>query len=114
MIFRCKNPSYEVYDNSTKTCLSLVGGLCHLYFTSKKIQQPLRLKNCVQNAECVRRELSPLSQCECEAGFVETVSGHCRLPHGAVCKVAGEQEALKCVEPLVCRNMRCECEVGRS
>lgn len=71
--FRCKNPSYELYDKRSTSCLSLVGGLCHLFMSNNR--QPLRLKNCVPNAECVRRESSALSQCECEKGFVETVSG---------------------------------------
>src|SRR5581483_11258638 len=31
---RCKNPSYEIYDNETESCLSLVGGLCHFFLPS--------------------------------------------------------------------------------
>jgi hypothetical protein len=106
ILYRCKNPSYEIYDNYTGTCLSLVGGLCHL-FLSSHTNQPLTLKNCVQNAECIRRDLSPLSQCECKKPFVETLAGLCKLPHKAICAVPGQ-----CAEPLVCKNMRCECQVN--
>ncbi|CAL8072850.1 unnamed protein product [Orchesella dallaii] len=113
-VCQCKNPSYELYDIKSNTCLGLVGSLCNLFMSNNR--QPLRLKNCVPNAECVRRDLSALSQCECEKGFVETVSGMCQLPYGAACEkntaLFGDALTPQCDEtvPLACKNSRCDCE----
>lgn len=103
-ICQCDSPSNQRYDNSSRKCVSVVGGSC----TTTTVGD-LR-KECIPNAFCAeKRDESGefYTECQCETGYIENSSGDCVPGIGQPCSYLPEE-----CNPLgmvVCKNGKCQC-----
>jgi len=101
----CPNPSYEVYDKVTGTCVGLAGSSCALKSGSNN-------SKCIKTASCVPLGNSTTAGvCKCKEGYIATSNGTCELGYQSHCNYTTRYYRESCFQEagFVCIEGKCEC-----
>lgn len=112
-ICHCKYPDDQIYNESLKKCVSLIGGPCTSHNIINKLEVDMEYQAnekadvlCDKFMECVN------STCVCSNGFVENIDRECDLSYGQPCTGETMSKCDKAVG-LHCVNGICACKDTR-